>query len=60
MKLDRLLRLTMLLLNRKKITAQALAEELDVSVRTIYRDIDVLSSVGIPVISHQAPMGGSV
>lgn len=58
MKLDRLLRMTMLLLDRKKVTAQELAEEFHVSVRTVYRDIDTLSSAGIPVVSYQGANGG--
>ncbi|GIN72694.1 putative HTH-type transcriptional regulator YobV [Bacillus sp. J14TS2] len=58
MKLDRLLRMIMLLLDRKKVTAQELAEELAVSVRTVYRDIDTLSSAGIPVVSYQGANGG--
>lgn len=58
MKLDRLLRITMVLLDRKKVTAQELAEEFHVSIRTIYRDIDTLSSAGIPVFSYQGANGG--
>lgn len=58
MKLDRLLMMTMILINRKKVKAQELADIFDVSVRTIYRDIDTLSKAGIPVISHQGLNGG--
>ncbi|MFO1446430.1 YafY family transcriptional regulator [Bacillus sp. Bva_UNVM-123] len=58
MKLDRLLTMTMTLINRKKVTAQELAELFDVSVRTIYRDIETLSRAGIPVISYQGANGG--
>lgn len=58
MKLDRLLTMTMTLINRKKVTAQELAELFDVSVRTIYRDVETLSRAGIPVISYQGANGG--
>ncbi|MEK5233265.1 YafY family protein [Lysinibacillus sp. FSL K6-0232] len=58
MKLERLLTMTMILVNRKKIKAQELAELFNVSVRTIYRDIDTLSCAGIPVISQQGVNGG--
>lgn len=47
-----------MLLNRKKVTAQEFADFFSVSVRTIYRDIDTLSSAGIPVVSYQGANGG--
>lgn len=58
MKLERLLTMTMILINRRKVKAQELADLLDVSVRTIYRDIETLSCAGIPVISQQGVNGG--
>ncbi|AVK86127.1 transcriptional regulator [Lysinibacillus sp. B2A1] len=58
MKLERLLMMTMILINRKKVTAQELAELFNVSVRTIYRDIETLSCAGIPVLSQQGVNGG--
>jgi len=57
-KLERLLTMTMILINRKKVTAQELAEVFNVSVRTIYRDIETLSCAGVPVISQQGVHGG--
>jgi predicted DNA-binding transcriptional regulator YafY len=49
MKLNRLLEITTILLNRKTVTASELAERFEVSVRTIYRDIEALSASGVPV-----------
>jgi predicted DNA-binding transcriptional regulator YafY len=58
MKLNRLLEITTILLNKKTITAAELAERFGVSTRTIYRDIDVLSASGVPVYSSQGANGG--
>ncbi|KGR88359.1 helix-turn-helix transcriptional regulator [Lysinibacillus boronitolerans] len=58
MKLERLLTMTMILINRKKVKAQELAELFNVSIRTIYRDIETLSCAGVPVISQQGVNGG--
>jgi predicted DNA-binding transcriptional regulator YafY len=46
------------LLEKKSVTAKDLAERFEVSVRTIYRDIDVLSSAGIPIYASQGKGGG--
>lgn len=58
MRIDRMLAITVILLNRKRISARALADKFEVSVRTIYRDIDALNSAGIPVVSYPGNDGG--
>lgn len=57
---SRLFKILYYLLERKKtrVTAPELAKKFEVSVRTIYRDIDTLSSAGIPVYSTQGKGGG--
>jgi len=58
MRADRLISLLMLLQNRNGITARQLAGELEVSERTIYRDLTALNAAGIPVYTQSGPGGG--
>ena len=58
MRASRLLAILMLLQTRGRMTADALAAEVEVSVRTIYRDIDQLSAADIPVYGDRGPSGG--
>jgi predicted DNA-binding transcriptional regulator YafY len=58
MKIDRLLAILMVLLNTKKTTSEVLADKFEVSVRTIYRDLDTLLVAGIPVMTTQGVNGG--
>lgn len=58
MKIDRLLGILNILTERKRITADELAERFEVSKRTIFRDIDTLNQSGIPVISYSGSGGG--
>lgn len=58
MKIERLMAIIVLLLNRRRITARELAERFEVSIRTIYRDITTLTGAGIPVLSSQGHDGG--
>ncbi|MFE7706240.1 helix-turn-helix transcriptional regulator [Streptomyces sp. NPDC057486] len=58
MKSDRLLSILLLLQTRGLIPAGELAERLDVSVRTIYRDIEALSASGVPVYAERGRHGG--
>ncbi len=58
MRASRLLSILILLQLRGQVTAEYLAAEFEVSVRTIYRDIDALSAAGIPVYGDSGPGGG--
>lgn len=58
MKIDRLFGIVIILLNKDFVTAKELAERFEVSTRTIYRDIDVLSSAGIPIYTNKGNGGG--
>lgn len=58
MRADRLVREILLLQNNGKMTSTQLAAELEVNVRTIVRDMESLSSAGIPVYAERGPRGG--
>ena len=58
MRADRLLSLVLLLQARGRVTAQAIAAELEVSVRTVYRDLEALAAAGVPVLTESGPGGG--
>ena len=58
MRADRLLSMLLILQSKGVRTAAKLAQELEVTERTIYRDVDALSAAGIPVFTSKGPGGG--
>jgi predicted DNA-binding transcriptional regulator YafY len=58
MRASRLLSVLLLLQNRGRLTAEQIAQELEVSVRTVYRDIEALSAAGVPVYAERGRAGG--
>lgn len=58
MKIDRLLAITIMLLYKQRVTAKELSEKFEVSIRTIYRDIEAINNARIPGVSLQGNTGG--
>lgn len=58
MRASRLLQLLLLLQNRGRMTAAQLSVELEVTRRTVLRDVDALAEAGLPVVVHRGPRGG--
>mgnify|MGYP002403277346 CR=1 FL=1 len=57
-RLDRLLGITLELMAKKRVTAVELAAKFEVSVRTVYRDVELINRAGIPVASFTGADGG--
>ena len=57
MKIDRLIGILSILLQKEKVTAPELAEKYEVSRRTINRDIEALCKAGIPIVTAQGQEG---
>jgi predicted DNA-binding transcriptional regulator YafY len=58
MRATRLVSLLLLLQTRGQLTAAEIAERLDVSVRTVHRDVESLAAAGVPVDAMRGPAGG--
>lgn len=58
MRIDRMLGITVMLLGRDRVTARELADRYEVSIRTVYRDIEAIQQAGIPVVSLPGNGGG--
>jgi len=58
MKIDRLINIIMILLGRRRTSAKYLSDMFEVSLRTIYRDIETINNAGIPIVSSPGVGGG--
>lgn len=58
MRADRLISILLLLQNNERMTTRELAKELEVTERTIHRDMEALSAAGIPVLAERGKFGG--
>lgn len=58
MRIDRMLAIVIMLLNKDRVSARELSNKFEVSIRTVYRDIDAINLAGIPIVSFSGNNGG--
>ena len=58
MQINRLFEIIYVLLDKETVTAKELAERFEVSARTVYRDVEILSAAGIPIYMSKGKGGG--
>lgn len=58
MRIDRMLSIVITLLYKEKVSARELAQKFEVSIRTVYRDIEAINRAGIPVVPYSGSNGG--
>ncbi|MDR7313828.1 putative DNA-binding transcriptional regulator YafY [Brevibacillus nitrificans] len=58
MKVERLLAIVIMLLNKRRMNASELAHHFEVSLRTIYRDLEAINTAGIPIVAYPGSNGG--
>jgi predicted DNA-binding transcriptional regulator YafY len=58
MRIDRMLSIVITLLYKEKISARELAQKFEVSIRTVYRDIEAINRAGIPIVPYSGSSGG--
>lgn len=58
MKVERLLAIVIMLLNKRRMSASELARHFEVSLRTIYRDLEAINTAGIPIVAYPGSNGG--
>ncbi|WNC17712.1 YafY family protein [Brevibacillus brevis] len=56
--MERMIAIIMMLLNRRRMSAQQLASHFEVSLRTIYRDLEAINAAGIPIVAFPGSSGG--
>lgn len=58
MQINRLFEMVYILIDKKQVTAKELAEHFEISIRTVYRDVELLSGAGLPIYTTQGSRGG--